>query len=455
LNSAGRIPIARSWLGIFALGVAAFTIYGSLVPFDFKERTFENAWDAFWTIGWGERIWPQSRSDGLANLLLGVPLGFCLLGMFRLDHRGHFKTIVYGLLIIPCCLIFASLVEFSQLWTKSRTCAASDAIAQALGAALGVAIWLGFGERLVRFARNLWDSPNIGGRFGRALLVYTLFLGAVETLPWDFTPSPSDWVRKVKTVTWTPFEEIRQPDLINPLDKSRAWAELIALFAPAGLLAAGLPGPWSKWRGLPLVVLCGFALGTVMEFAQWPVVSRHPSVTDVIIDGSAVILGWLVGRCLLPDSQRSGQTSTFLPSGKLPPILPVIAWLVLLSIYHWWPGNFDTTIVRDRLCDFQLLPFLSLEKKHTMMWLEEVTVKMLIVAPLGAAVWRSGRVMAFVFGAVVGLFFELGQLALPGHFPSITDVILAALGCVFGAVITQAIRQTDADRGICSLETAA
>jgi VanZ family protein len=411
--AAGRVPIVRSWLAALALGAAAFTWYGSLVPFEFKERTWDDAVDNFAWV-WQNRVWPQSRSDALANLMLGIPLGFGILGALRLDKPGGVKTVAVGLLVIPCCLAFASAVEFSQLWCNHRTSAASDALAQMLGAAVGVALWLGFGEAIVRFARNLWDSPNLGGRHGRALLVYVAFLGAVQTLPWDITASPGKWARR--DVTWQPFEELSNPTKyrVPPLDKSRVWVEQIALFAPVGLIAAGLPGSFSRWGGIGIVAVAGYGLGMVMELAQWPVATRTPSVTDILIDGTAVTLGWVVGRAIR--------------GGWLPIVVPLLGWLALLAIYHWWPLDFDPSAVRDRLADFSLVPFLSLESKHRMMWLEEVTVKMLIVAPVGAAAANRGATISVLLSLMVGLTFECGQLALPRHFPSLTDVVLAGLG---------------------------
>src|SRR5204863_2284408 len=128
------------------LGVAGFTVYGSLVPFQFRALAFSDALDAFRAVlAAGVKI--ESRSDAAANLLLGVPLGFALLGLACADRgwsRGRVARA--GLLLLPACALFAAAVEFSQLFTTGRTCSASDVLAQTLGAALGMTAWVLCGQ---------------------------------------------------------------------------------------------------------------------------------------------------------------------------------------------------------------------------------------------------------------------------------------------------------------------
>src|SRR5262245_23883932 len=97
-----------------ALGVAAFTVYGSLVPLEFRAPP-EDPVDTFCKILSEPHI--DSRSDTLVNVMLGVPLGFALLGMIAADRRWPVqKQVVFGVRLLPVCAIFASAVEFSQLF---------------------------------------------------------------------------------------------------------------------------------------------------------------------------------------------------------------------------------------------------------------------------------------------------------------------------------------------------
>jgi uncharacterized membrane protein YeaQ/YmgE (transglycosylase-associated protein family) len=111
----------------------------------------------------------------------------------------------------------------------------------------------------------------------------------------------------------------------------------------------------------------------------------------------------------------------------------------LLAIYHWWPMDFDASVVRERLESFDLKPFFSLESKHPMMWLEEVAVKALIMAPIGAAAVAAGPGRAILLGLMLGLFYECGQLVMVRHYPSLTDVLLGGIGAAMGFMIAQAL----------------
>src|SRR5262249_49486849 len=152
--------------------------YGSLVPFEYRSRTWDDAAGAFVrAMRYRARI--DSRSDALANVLLGVPLGFGLLGLvfvdkpqnrFRSDAglpprpeagRGEswlVREVVLGLCLLPGCLAFAAAVEFAQLYFPARTCSGADVLCQGFGALLGMAAWVLLGRRLVDRARAAWNA---------------------------------------------------------------------------------------------------------------------------------------------------------------------------------------------------------------------------------------------------------------------------------------------------------
>ena len=424
---APSVPVSAKCYAALSVGFTLFTIYGSLVPFEYVPRTWDNA-VAAWGWVWEHRIYPESRSDFAANFLLGVPLGFCLLGALRLDRKGPFGSLLAVLIALPFCIGLATAVEFSQLWFPKRTCAGSDVIAQSLGSASGMLVWLLAGQWITNFVRRIWDLPSLGGRVGRALVLYLIALAAVMTLPWDITASPADWYHKaLEKITYVPFEEWNRPEL--RVRKLRDWAELLALFAPVGLLASGLPGSFKRRGGIGIVGFAGLALGVMVEGAQWPIVSRHPSATDVIIEASSVLIGWGIGRAIA--------------SGKLPVVIPTFGWLGLLAGVNWWPMNFDPGVLDDRLRVTTLLPFLSLESKNYMFWLEEIAVKAMVFAPIGAAASRKGIVRAMIVCAMAGLMMELGQLFLSDRFPSLTDVLLATVGGGLGAMVTRAVLSPD------------
>jgi VanZ family protein len=420
-------PLSRRRFAAFAAGFALFTIYGSLVPFEFVPRTWDNAVAAFAGV-FQKRLWPESRSDFAANFLLGLPLGLCLIGALRFGRKGVAGSFLAAAALVPINAVFATAIEFSQLWFPARTCAGSDVLAQILGSSTGMALWVVAGPALTGFASRIWDAPNRGGRAGRALFVYGLGLVAIQTLPWDITASPVDWYRKVRDhATVVPFAEVTDRTVPPEIraKKPRDWAELTVLFAPAGLLMAGLTGPFRRAGGFAVVALAGLALGAVTEAAQIPILSRHPSATDIAIEAAAVLTGWAVGRAVT--------------AGGLPVVVPTVSWVALLAVVNWWPWDARPGLMAERLAHLSLLPFLSLESKNYLYWLEEVAVKAAAFAPVGAAMARSGTKRAVAVAMAVAVILEFGQLFVPERYPGLTDVVLAGLGGGVGAAVANAV----------------
>jgi VanZ family protein len=286
---------AARWYAVFAAAAAAFIVVGSFVPFHFQPRPLDNAWDNFaWVLQTRWRV--ESRSDLIANVLLGVPLGFCLLGARRVDRPGRGAVVRAGLALWPACVAFAAVVEFAQLYFPGRTSSATDILAQGGGAAVGMAGWVLAGQRLTDAVRRVLADPHIGGPAARILLAYLGFLALVQLLPLDLSASPYMARRRLRNgdVTLIPFAEWDRPE------SDRAWLVLTwlgqgVLFLPAGLLLARLPGQfWRRWTGLPAAVAVGLGIGLVTEAAQI-LVSRYPSATDVLAGGFGFVTGWILG----------------------------------------------------------------------------------------------------------------------------------------------------------------
>lgn len=268
----------RRFYALLAAAAAAFVAYGSLVPFRFHPRPPAEAAAAF---GWAlaHRAWPESRSDGLANFALGVPLGFALLGACPPGRR-------LGLPLLAGCAALAAAAEFAQLFVPGRTCAGSDVLAQTLGAAVGMIGWRLAGGRVTRAGRDLLHHPRVGGRAGRVLAGYLLLVLWVQLHPLDLSASPYQAARRLQhgDAELVPFAH--PPAAGDPA----GWLALAGLFLPAGLLAARVRA-WPGW----LVVAAGTGFALLTEAGQL-LVSRHPSAADALAGGAGVAAGWLLGR---------------------------------------------------------------------------------------------------------------------------------------------------------------
>lgn len=268
----------RGHYALLALGFALFTVYGSLVPLHFRARDPHEALDAFaWVLS--NRVAVEARGDALANVLLGMPLGFLTLAALRADRPGRPATWLVAVALLPLCAFFAAAVEFSQLFTPTRTCSATDIVAQTLGSALGLAAWLFAGGWFTRRLRAAWASPRLGGRPGQRVVAYCAAAALLQMMPLDIDTSPGDLYRRLRdgeaaAEDWAPSA-----------------AAVAALFLPAGLLLAAVPSRGGAAGAFGL----GLALVAATEVGQL-VVSRHARPSDVLAGAAAVALGRAVGR---------------------------------------------------------------------------------------------------------------------------------------------------------------
>lgn len=402
---------AARWYALAAAGVVAFTIYGSLVPFDFRWR---EPGDAIGSFAWAMRFRTgiESKSDGLANFLLGVPLGFAVLGGLRVDRGRGWDTVRTAALAWPGCAGLAVTVEFLQLYLPTRMCSGADVYAQSLGSAVGMVGWLAVGQRFTDVARRIGSDPRAGGRTGQLLAAYLLLILIVQTLPLDLTASPGAVYRKIRDggVGLTPFGEWGRGD--NHAGMLKSWVILFAVYLPAGLLAARLPN-----RGFAAVAAGAVGVAVGMEACQL-FVSRSPSVTDVIVGVAAVVTGW-------------GLSET----GKRGRFALGAAWVVALAVAAWLPF---AVVVAPRWDAVVWVPFADLFLRNDLDIPGQVLSRMLAFAPLGILAGTGGRVgFAAAMAGGVAVVLEAGQLFVPGRVPGTTDVVLAAAGAWAAAVVTR------------------
>lgn len=377
-----------SFAGAIALGAMAFTVYGSLIPFDFQTRDADDARTAFhWAMT--QRWMFESRSDAIANVMLGVPLGFGLVGFLRAERRGAAGDVFASLFCLPLCVAFAAAVEFCQLYLPERTTAGSDVLCQGFGSILGMAAWVVAGRWLVHQAEAIWSGS---GAAGRLLIAYLVVLAFVQMLPMDLSASPRDLYRKLRDdVVFVPFSEGMT------VERSTRLLQVCGLFLPVGLFARR--GGWSL--AIPLM------LAIATEGIQLLVKSRVPSATDALVGGFGVLFGW------------------WLCSGSRTVMLFVL-WLAAMLAISWQPFT-----IREAPLPFDWIPGLPLERGHPLFALEDMLTKLILFGLGGALVKHPAR--AALVGLLVAGLCESGQTMLGSHTPGLTDVLLGSLGMALGA----------------------
>jgi VanZ family protein len=415
------------WFALAAAGVMLFIAYGSYVPFEVQPRAWGDATAAFQTA-MGRWASPGSRSDFVANIALGVPLGFCLLGALRVDRRGRWQTVAMGVPVVLAGGLFAAAVEFGQLYVRGRVCSGADITAQSIGAAVGVLGWVAAGRWVTENVRRAFDADSVRGTTTPLLVGYAGLLLLVQTLPLDLTASPYDLHHRLKEkATWVPFGELTVPPDDPPTVAD--WCELFALDLPAGLLLAGLRGPFGRASGWPWVVGVGLLAATLLELCQVLVVSRHPSTTDVLVGGAGVTAGWVVARILTGQRVKTAHTGVALALG--------LVWSAVLAAVAWHPYQFAPGVFAERLGAMSWLPLREAVQGPYLWAAEDLLAKFALFLPLGAvAVWGRCPVWAAVgLCGLAATVLELGQAMLPARTVCPTDVLVAAAGGWVGAAV--------------------
>lgn len=415
--------LSHGWLVGLLLGSMAFTVVGSLVPFEFRARELGEAVNSFcWAMT--HRLMVESRSDGIANVLLGIPFGFALLGVLLSDGaRSRSEVLLRSLTVLATCLAFAATVEFTQLFAPTRTCCGSDVLAQGLGAIIGMTIWFAFGPTI----RREVDLVMIGGgATSRLLVLYLALFGFTQALPLDLTLSPYAAYHKFREgrLILTPFHELSNPSAIERWAHVATLLKLAVLYLPVGLLAGLVPG-WSSDRAhAGKLALLGLVLATAIEAGHVLAQSRTASVTEVLVGVAAMVVGWLCARFRAARVYSIGRAIVL---GSL--------WLVAVAVTSWQPFAFEP------VCQpFNWTPGSPLEGREPFVALEEMATK-LVLFGLGGALAASlrapgatcgGFTAAIGWGIAIATVAEIGQQYLSGHSPCVTDVLLGGLGSFLG-----------------------
>jgi glycopeptide antibiotics resistance protein len=416
-------------------GVAAFIAYGSLVPFQFRARPFAHTTEIFFRVlSAGVSIY--SRSDTLANVLLGIPLGFALLGFACVD-RGYSlgKTAKRAIVLFPLCVLFSMAVEYAQLYTQTRHCTASDIAAQSLGSLVGMLGWLGCGQAFTNRVRAIATRADLNAA-GQMLVAYVLLVAFIQTLPFDVSASPADLYRKFRDggVRYKPFAEFDGLNDAGRWQQFAKLAKLAALFFPVGLLASRLKGRVENWN-IVYLSLAFLGVAFCLESMQLVVKSRTPSTTDVIAGAFAALGGWYAGRV-----HHEGLAIPFAFSWG-------IVWFAgMTPITQPVAGTPRREIPRE----FDWMPGLPLESGEPLHTLEEFLMKLVLFGLLGVIVaswWlppreRRGKRgslriavgIAVILGLAFAWFFEQGQRWYDNHTPCITDVLLGGLGSALAVI---------------------
>jgi glycopeptide antibiotics resistance protein len=429
---ADRRPFRRGrfagWAIAYALAIAYVSLVLGPAGVNFVPLDPEVAWRKLLATPYLTTDSGQ-RPDWVANLLMLVPLGFGVTGMFW-PRRRRLRWLAAGAALC-CCLFLVIAVKYLQLFFPPRTVSLNYIEAQSLGSLLGVVLFWMSSDRLFSVLRD------ISRRGRRALLIacaiYTVALLVFFLFPFDFVLSAEDFRERVAALphmllSWT------GEGLSTPLRVLIVLAGTAAT-VPLGVMLALM----SRRRSLFRITVAGFVMICVVTVLTMFVLTATPSLMAVfyrtvgIVIGAAMLM-WFEGQ----DPVRwRNQLTRLVPLMILPYVLAVAFVNDLLSPH--WRTVPEALAALDK---FGLLPFYHhyiVSKAHAA---ESVAVHLLIFAPIGVMVaLRRGSGPAEVWtaailAALLSLAVEIGRWLKPGLQPDFSDVIIAAAAAGIAAKLT-------------------
>lgn len=428
-------PNVAPRLLLFALAYAAFVVYGSLIPFEFRPRSFDAALRAFQHIPF-LRLGVGSRADWVANILLYIPLAFLLAGACA-SARSSAARAAGTIATMLFCLALAVAVEFAQLFFPPRTVSQNDLIAEAIGTALGVALWLAAGKRILGLGRQV----KIGGPLATraALTLYVVAYLAFSLFPYDFLVSAKELAAKLDGAirpVWTLSDSCGGVLRCN----AKLLAEVL-LAAPLGVLYGMLRGRERRAR-YGRALLWGLALGAVIEALQIFLASGVSQGLSVVTRGLGTAWGLAFYRSfnleLLARHRAALRTMAWLGVPFYIALVLMLKGLVPFALDQVWAA-------REKLKALSFLPFYYHYFTSETEAMQSLLLNAGLYVPVGLLAWlsaapgrdRETRWAAALGGAALGLAVETLALFTIGKRSDPTNILIAGASAYFVTLVAQ------------------
>jgi VanZ family protein len=427
-----QIPKALLYTGLSYL---AFVIYGSLVPLDYHHKNWSDAVQAFAHIRY-LKLGIESRADWIANALLYIPLTFIGAAIVAQLSRERDRTIGYcSVLMFGVALSIA--IEFTQVFFPQRTVSLNDIIAEIIGSAMGLALWLATGMRVSRWVADLGDSRGAGrdAALTGALSLYLLAYVAYSLFPFDFVVSYAELAERLANdqSAWL-FSSVSCSSGVRC--SANFLIDLLAAF-PLGVVLVRVRNSDSTSCTIAALAM-GTLLGILIEGAQ---LFLHSGVSE----GLAVLsrsVGAGVGaffyqRLLRDENWRASFTRRRLKRLALllaPIYLMAFVTLQGMHLHDWlaWQTGWS------RLTQVHFLPFYYHYFTTETAALASLLRVAVSYAPISLIVWlgrgrRShGARLSALLAALLATATEAAKLFQLHLHPDPTDILIAGVAAAIG-----------------------
>ena len=377
-----RVRTIARWL---VLATVLLILYGSLFPFRFSSLGHFDLWGNITSLSLAR----ASRGDVVANLLLYMPLGLCLMLAWPAQWT-RFKGLVWAILLGS---LLSLCVELLQVHASSRVSSLTDLALNAAGTAIGAfaaIVYLAIGStiRIPGLAAGRPDPVPLG--------LIALWL-AFRLAPF------------VPTIDWQKYKDALKPLLLTP---ELAWLDVLRYLVGWLVVGYAVRQVWRReYAPYALAVLAGLVLiGRVM------VVGKTLSASEVTALVACIPLAAVL--IVVADRRRT----------------LILALLLIAAIVVAGLKPFELQMPAQK---FSWVPFMSSLNDNL-----EVNYSVLLEKCFWyfALIWLLTRrglgiaAAAFLTALLLALI-ELAQLWIPGRSAEITDPLLALCGGVLLAIL--------------------
>lgn len=390
-------PRTRSTIPWLTAAVIALIAYGSLYPFNFKPEMQDGLLSALGQLSWAR----AGRGDRISNVLLYLPLGFCLyLWLNTRLERGRsvaMATLLGSLLSLA--------IEVAQVYVSRRVPSLTDLVLNAGGTLLGAIGGLGWAA--LTYLMHLPARAEKQTRDPGAALIIGLWLA------WRFAPFvPQFDLGKLKAALRPLFDPTF--DFVTVLTFLTCW--LVVNQAVAALV--------SRPRRLETLLLLMAAV----------LIGRLVVANQAFVPAELLALLLLLPMVVLMHRLRPRPRRAVL----------VLAVVALLVIEELAPFNFSQQAAR-----FDFWPFMGwvnggwagLNGEWLAVDWVQLFGKLFLYGALLWVVreWRASTDFAFAVMLTIAVVIEMLQIWLPGEYASITDPLLAlGIGLAFRSLYKRA-----------------
>lgn len=446
-------PSRGTW-ALLGVAFVLFAAYASLVPFHLRQLPVDSAFRTFREVVTHLPRLRFSRTDLVANVLLFVPIGFCLNGALRLGRTRWWSGPMAALVVLGISIPWSLAIEFAQLFTADRITSMGDVAAQTFGTIVGVVLWESFGTDLTAWLRAATAARSRTERIERLLASYVVLWAFVNLAPFDLTLDLGTLAAKFRRggIRLVPLPFARPDGALGPwlwdLVSTGLAALPIGAYTVLGHTRDLRRRHWLRAAQLSLAVLL------LLEVTQLFVASHVADVNDFLVGCAGAGLGvWLAWR--LSARPAAAGPAALAPTVSWGAVAALAGWCLVLGAYHWMPYDFstDTQMIRRKLAGMSLIPFAGYHVGPDLSALDQLLVKTSLSLPLGviagfvlrlppgSTAARLANVGALLLAGAVLTGIEAGQLLLPSRYADPTDVLVGVVAAGIGLAIARWIRR--------------